>query len=123
MRPTSVALIGKEANHLEHAQAGLFTTSDQILQTYPGRVDRPLRDLILPTLAPLSGRVLAELVDTDRRTIDRVRNGQEPRPSLRRALTREAVNIALYGLRLGKRPLRASDETILTAWLDRRRPI
>ena len=44
--------------------------------------------------ARYSGRELARVVGMDRRTIDRIRRGQAPRPRLREKLTELAVEIA-----------------------------
>jgi len=43
--------------------------------------------------ARYSGRELARVVGMDRRTIDRIRRGQAPRPRLRDKLTELAVEI------------------------------
>jgi hypothetical protein len=53
-----------------------------------------LHDLALLVLDRYSGRQLAQLLGTDRRTIDRVRRGASPRHELREILTELAVSTA-----------------------------
>ncbi len=55
---------------------------------------RGAKRLVLPVLERYSGRQLAALVGADRRTIDRIRQGQQPRPLLATDLKRIAVKLA-----------------------------
>lgn len=87
-------LIGKEANRLDEVQAGLHAQLADMVNDYSDLSSRVMRTLVLPVLDRYSGRQLAVLVGSDRRTIDRIRHGQEPRCDLRRALLRLAVTHA-----------------------------
>jgi len=65
--------------------AGLVGQLGEVLNEYDDPNDSWLHRLVLPVLAGYSGRHLAKLLGTDRRTIDRIRGGQKPRPGLRDA--------------------------------------
>jgi hypothetical protein len=84
-----VRLIGKEANNIDEVQAGRYAQLDEILTEYHDPVDDHFHQHLVPLLDHFSGRQLARLVRTDRRTIDRIRNGQirTPGAELRQILT------------------------------------
>ena len=82
--------IGKEANKLDDVQAGIIGQLGDVVTEYTDPNDDAFQRLVLPALDRYSGRELARLVGTDRRTIDRVRGGAGPRPALRDALIRLA---------------------------------
>jgi hypothetical protein len=87
---SEVRRIGKEANKLEDVQAGLVADIGDVLNDYgAGGVSVFHRD-VLTKLDRYSGRQLAKLIGTDRRTIDRVRAGGQPRDQLRLALMKLA---------------------------------
>ncbi len=97
----TVHLIGKEANKLDEVQAGLHGDLAQVVTEYPCPNTVVLQRLVLPVLDRYSGRQLAALVGTDRRTIDRIRHGQQPRPRLAADLTRLAIKLAERDLASG----------------------
>lgn len=90
--------IGKEANKLDDVQAGLHSELDEVLTEYNDPNTDVLHRLALPALHHLSGRELARRVHTDRRTIDRIRAGQKPRPDLHARLLELASDHARQGL-------------------------
>jgi hypothetical protein len=89
-----VRLIGKEANNIDEAQAGRYAQLDEIITEYHNPGDDQFHREVMPLLDHFSGRELARLVAADRRTIDRIRAGQMPRPTLRTSLTALAGRIA-----------------------------
>jgi hypothetical protein len=115
-----VQLIGKEANKLDEVQAGLHTQLQDIMTEYGETRSRDLRRLVLPVLDRYSGRKLAELLRIDRRTIDRIRRGQRPRPDLAQAMSALAVTVARADLRLADSTQRPPS-SILAAWWHLRR--
>ena len=84
-------LIGKEANNIDEVQAGRYAQLDEIITEYNDPASDHFHQQVMPLLDHLSGRKLARLVGTDRRTIDRIRSGQMPRRALRKALERLAT--------------------------------
>jgi hypothetical protein len=88
-------LIGKEANNIDEVQAGRYAQLDEIITEYHNPTDDHFHREVMPRLDHLSGRKLARLVGTDRRTIDRIRSGQirAPGAELRQALTEIAIRI------------------------------
>ncbi len=92
-------LIGKEANKLDEVQAGLISSLSDVVTEY-GRDDdgAVLHNLVLPVLSQLSGRELAKHTGTHRRTIDRIRAGQQPRPQLANRLLQLATTRARHDL-------------------------
>ena len=97
-------LIGKEANHLDDVQNGLITNLDDILNHYNNSEDDAFHRLVMPVLDRYSGRALAAIVGTDRRTIDRVRQGRQPRAGLAAALGWIAADIAVRELQTATVP-------------------
>jgi len=92
---TSTArLIGKEANRLDDVQAGLINNLGDVLNQYSDPLCDDLHCLVMPVLDRYSGRELAAIVGTDRRTIDRIRDGQCPRPRLAARFTQLALDLA-----------------------------
>lgn len=57
--------------------------------------------LVMPVLEGIPGRTLARAAGTNRRTIDRIRDGQKPQATLRAALTNLAVLSAAVDLTQG----------------------
>jgi hypothetical protein len=51
----------------------------------------------MPLLDDIPARELARIVGVHRRTIDRIRKGQMPRPELRQALTELAIGYGQNG--------------------------
>jgi len=92
-------LIGKETNHLDDVQNGLITNLGDVLNQYKDPRSDDLHRLVMPVLDRYSGRELAALVGTNRRTIDRIRKGQHPRPDLGGTLSDLAVRIAYVDLK------------------------
>jgi hypothetical protein len=86
--------IGKEANKLEDVQAGLVAQLGDVVNDYGTGGDGVFHRDVLPRLGHFSGRQLANLVGTDRRTIDRIRAGGPARTQLRHALIALAVPAA-----------------------------
>jgi len=111
-------LIGKEANHLDDVQAGLITHVGDVLNHYDNPDDDTFHRLVMPVLDRYSGRVLAKLVGTNRRTIDRIRRRQAPRATLAAQCTQLAVNVACDDLDAqgwnGRHQRTAG--AVLTAW-------
>jgi hypothetical protein len=91
-------LIGKEANNLDDVLNGLITNLDDVLNQYNDPLSDDFHRLVMPVLDRYSGRELAKLVGTDRRTIDRIRDGQRPRATLGARLTQFAETVALTDL-------------------------
>lgn len=87
-------LIGKEANRLDDVQNGLIGSLGDVLTEYDDPKDDTIHRLVMPVLDRYSGRELANLVDVDRRTIDRVRAGSRCHAGLITALTLLAVRVA-----------------------------
>ncbi len=81
------------ANKLDDVQSGLVPDLGEVITEYSDPASL-LHDLALPVLARYSGRQLAQLLGTHRRTIDRIRQGQHPRSELSRALTEPAAAVA-----------------------------
>jgi len=123
-RPVTLAgtarLIGKEANNLDDVHNGLVTNLSDVVNQYDNLNDDTLHRLVMPVLDRYSGRELATLIATDRRTIDRVRKGQRPRIGLAEDLIELAVCLASRDLgypRTATRSDSASDSmAVLTAW-------
>ncbi len=90
----TVHLIGKEANKFDEVQAGLHGDLTGVVTEYACLGTVVVQRLVLPVLDRYSGRQLAACVGTDRRTIDRIRHGQQPRPRLATDLMRLAVKLA-----------------------------
>lgn len=86
--------IGKEANNIDNVQAGLHASQGEILTEYDDPHEDTIHQLVMPVLSAHPGQALARLVGCDRRTINRIRNGQTPRPELRASLTAIAVTQA-----------------------------
>lgn len=72
--------IGKEAYRLDDVQTGLVGDLAEVLTEYDDPTVDLLHQLVLPVLDRYSGRQLTNLLATDRRTIDRTRQGQTSRP-------------------------------------------
>lgn len=113
-----VRLIGKETNRLDEVQAGLIGTLGDVLTKYDDPSDRAFHRLVMPVLDRYSGRELAYLVGSDRRTIDRVRRGQLPRAILAARLGALAEKQARLDIERGPRPMALADnrDLLLTAW-------
>ncbi|MCA1702089.1 MAG: hypothetical protein LC808_01980, partial [Actinobacteria bacterium] len=75
--------IGKEADRVDLMEADLldFDEAVTVYQTEGEELQHAMA-----ALAPLSSRELARVVGKDRRTIDRIRAGAQPRPQLRSQL-------------------------------------
>jgi hypothetical protein len=121
VRVLDVRYIGKEANRLDDVQAGLVGQLGEVLNEYDDPNDSWVHRLVLPVLAGYSGRQLATLLGTDRRTIDRIRAGQMPRPGLRDALLHLAVqqatdDVCANGTLPRDEARRMTPATILTCW-------
>ncbi len=97
-RPVDLAApprtLGKEANKLDEVRAGLHAEARDVLTEYDDPDSGILHRLVLPVLDRYSGRQLAELLGMDRRTVDRLRSGQRPRPRLAYTLLALAGRIA-----------------------------
>ena len=76
----SARLIGKEANNLDDVQNGLITNLGDVLNEYNNPDDDTFHRLVMHVLDRYSGRQLAAIAGTDRRTIDRIREGHAPVP-------------------------------------------
>jgi len=116
--PGTARLIGKEANRLDDVQAGLITNVDDVLNEYDNTSSDDFHRLVVPVLDRYSGRQLAAIVGTDRRTIDRIREGHAPRSALRARLFLLASELAesdLTNLR-GLLARRTSPREVLAAW-------
>jgi hypothetical protein len=121
VRAVDVRYIGKEANRLDDVQAGLVGQLGEVLNEYDDPNDSWVHRLVLPVLAGYSGRQLATLLGTDRRTIDRIRAGQMPRPKLGDALLSLAVqqatdDLCANGTLPRDEARRMTPATILTCW-------
>jgi len=114
-------LIGKEANHLDDLNAGLITNLGEVFNQYNNPDDDTFHRLVMPVLDRYSGRELAKLVGTDRRTIDRIRKGQRPRLDLAGIIIDFPVSTASDDLELaGVLPprdrIRISTAALIAAW-------
>ncbi len=128
-RPVTLAgtarLIGKEANNLDDVHNGLITNLGDVLNQYNDPNDDTLHRLVLLALDRYSGRELAALTGVDRRTIDRIRNGQRPRGELLKKLVDQAVATVRSDLHTGS-SADSQDRTmnedsalrVLAAWRD-----
>jgi len=95
-RPVHASLpqyIGKEANRLDSVQARTIGAISEVTTTYGALDGYTLQRVILPVLRQYSGRQLAHMVGRDRRTIDRIRRGQQPHPLLVTRLTALAMGV------------------------------
>jgi len=90
----SARLIGKEANNLDDVHNGLITNLSDVLTQYDNPNDDTFHRLVMPVLDRYSGRELAALTGVDRRTIDRIRDGQRPHPGLAARFTQLALDVA-----------------------------
>lgn len=70
----NLVYIGKEANRLDDVQAGLVGHLGEVVTQFQDPAAGAFHALVLPVLKRHSGRELAELAQTDRRTIDRIQN-------------------------------------------------
>ena len=95
---TSLRLIGKEANEIAAAEAGLTTPMEE--QVALGRHDLQLEAALAAT-AYLGGRALAQRLGVDRRTVDRFRRGTKPGTGLRSALVDLARQAPLQKVHTG----------------------
>lgn len=118
--------IGKEANRLDDVHAGLVSNLGEVLTEYEDPEAERLHAYVLPVLDRYSGRELARLVDTDRRTIDRIRRGGPPRAPHLAALVELALAEARNDLeRVGELPPTSKIEPpergtgLLAAWRQR----
>jgi len=116
-------LIGKEANNLDDVQNGLITNLGDVLNQYNNPNDDTIHQLAMLVLDRYSGRELGDLVGTNRRTIDRIRQGQHPRSDLAASLIDLATAVARGDL--GNRDimppatresLRTQSARLLAAW-------
>jgi hypothetical protein len=110
-------LIGKEANKIDDVQSGVIADPDEVITDYSTGTPSAawLRDYVLPVLARYPGRQLAALVGANRRSIDRIRRGAQPRPALAAALTQLAARVAADDLHLPTRD-RRNVAPLLAAW-------
>ncbi len=122
--------IGKEANRLDDVQAGLVGDLGDVLTEYHDPYAGWFHQLVLPVLERYSGRQLADLLRTDRRTIDRIRAGQHPRPDLAQPLVELAASVAQRDLNdagllpAQQRPVSQPEAVLalLSAWQRARQP-
>lgn len=112
--------IGKEANRLDDVQAGLVGQSSDVTTEYPTESTAWLRASVLPPLKRCSGRQLAKLLNIDRRTVDRIRQGRTPQARHVQAVIALAVTEARNSLQKSGEPLPpwTSNEAVLAAWSD-----
>ncbi len=115
-------LIGKEANRLDDVQVGLVGDLGEVLGEYSDPNVDPLHQLALPVLRDLSGRELARRARADRRTIDRIRAGQQPHAPLHTRLLELAAEHGRQGLTRNHPPEHVTSLTatpalvLLAAW-------
>ncbi len=102
VRPRIITTIGKETNKLDDVQAGLYSTSPEILTQYDSR-DVELEQA-LAALARLSGREMQRLTGVDRRTIDRVRQRGGASPRVRGAILTSALALKNRSRMPGQEP-------------------
>jgi len=119
----NLVYIGKEANRLDDVQAGLVGQLSEVVTEFQDPAAGAFHTLVLPVLKRQSGRELAELVQTDRRTIDRIRAGQQPRRALRQSLIslaamRAAEDLGIAMNRQGQEHRNGCEQLprILAAW-------
>jgi hypothetical protein len=110
-------LIGKEANKIDDVQSGVIADPDEVITDYSAAAPSAawLRDYVLPVLDRYPGRQLSALVGVNRRSIDRIRRGAQPRPALAVALTQLAARVAADDLQLPARDRRHT-APLLAAW-------
>ncbi len=110
--------IGKEANNLDNVQAGLVGRLGDVLNEYDDPGTDRFHRLVLPVLARYTGRELATLVGVDHRTIDRIRDGSQPRAGRAKVLRDLAVDLARNDLSSsGMQGVRtANPAALLSAW-------
>jgi hypothetical protein len=90
--------IGKETNRLDDNNAGLIGNLDEKLADYDSPQDA-LTELVMPALTSVTARELARRTGVDHSTLSRIRAGKTtPRPELRQALIRFAVDTAITDL-------------------------
>jgi hypothetical protein len=113
-----IHLIGKEANRLDDVRAGIVGCLGDVVTRYRCRDFSWLRDYVLPVLERYSGRELANLLDVDRRTIDRLRNRQLPATTYAEALIALASSEASKDLErmFSQVATSLSAEATITAW-------
>lgn len=75
--PTRRVMVGKETNRIESIEVGL-DHAHHVTTAYDNDDHGYLIRAVLPLLAHLSGREMQKLAGCDRRTVDRIRQGQMP---------------------------------------------
>lgn len=108
-------LIGKEANHLEEAQAGIFGR-DEILNEYVDPDRDPWTHLVLPAIEILGSSKVAEKAALNRRTVNRAVRGTASRRNTSSRIA-EAVK-ALVSERSDADSKRMPLDQMLMAFLD-----
>ncbi len=97
-RPHSISYIGKEADKIDEAAAGLVSDIGDVVTRYEA-IDQ-FRDLVLSAVAHLTAREVADRVlaldpslshSGAERAVERARNGTLPRAQLRQAITDSAL--------------------------------
>jgi hypothetical protein len=92
---TAITYIGKEANRLEEATAGLIHNPGEILNTYSDPALDPWHTLVVATLRDFNTAEIAERAGLDRRSVQRLLGGGTyPRRSHRNALIGIAAKLA-----------------------------
>lgn len=85
VREGSRSYVGKESNRIEEVAMGIWQRLDDVMTEY-GRAHDPWSTWIAPVLQQIPLRILAAESELDRRTLQRLRNGQS-RPHRRNEAT------------------------------------
>jgi hypothetical protein len=99
IQPTTEVYIGKEANRVEEAEAGLIHKLGEVLDAYADLRRGPWERLVRPVLKDIPARWLQERTGLSRRTIQRLRNRHSrPQPSHATVLSETAAEFARHRL-------------------------
>ena len=112
-----VTLIGKESNHLEEAQVGIYGR-DEILNEYADPDRDPWTHLVLPAIEILGAPVVAERAGLNRRTVNRAVRGTVARRKTRNRIA-GAVKELIVGQGHGLYSKGTPVDQMLMAFLER----
>lgn len=106
-----ITYVGKESNRLDEGQAGLWTEVDDLRNRYINPEMDSWQVLVKPAIQLLGPAIVAQKAGLDRRTVERIIQGANPKPAARAQIL--AVLQAFVGEEVGGRGLRARDLAIL----------
>jgi hypothetical protein len=123
VQPATEVYIGKEANRVEEAEAGLIHKLREVLDAYADLRRGPWERWVRPVLKDIPAWWLEKETGLSRRTIQRLRNGySRPRAEHEAALSAAAAEFAASAQRDQGIDLPESDIACLHLYLESRPP-